>query len=356
MCMRHRHQRYCRSSFCSATNGCHKENSLVLLWEYWKHLYFQVLGIRDPTIRFLNPGNFNLRGIIQRDIERLGDFCRATWWSAAEQPCTFPWARVAITDVQNMFYILKRKRGEVIRSSSFVFEQNRRTWFDSCRRKLPQSTRFGPEIGRLITTFIRMLKPRITQFIEVGIQTYLSAYADISWIMNTDGVASSTRDSLRLPRSFLALSFSRGKTWSKVLVIPYHKNSVIWIVAFCWSLNSKNHHAFACRPIHVQKLWSPCSLPGPTKFHNTLHHALWKHFRFLAAPSQWLQTLGFSRIAPIQIARTHDYLGRLEDRISNLTCTLMLWEMKKRLYNFIRIIWFAQPVTIPPSITRQLRN
>ena len=114
-------------------------------------------------------------------------------------------------------------------------------------------------------------------------QTYLSAYADLSWIMSTDGLASSTRDSLRLPRSFLALSFSRGRTWSKVLEIPYHQNSVIWIVAFCWSLNSKNHHAFACRPIHGQELWGPCSLRaacfqtlfilGPTKLHNKLHHA-----------------------------------------------------------------------------------
>ena len=172
MCMRHRLQRYCRSSFCSATNGCHREISLVLLWEYCKHLYFEVLGIRDPTIRILNPGNLEfLRGIIQRDIERLGDFCSATWWSAAEHPCTFPWERVAIRDVQNMYYILKRERGEVIRSSSFVFEQNRSTWFDSCRRKLTQSSRFGPEIGRLLTTFIRMLKPSITEFEEVGIPT-----------------------------------------------------------------------------------------------------------------------------------------------------------------------------------------
>ena len=57
-----------------AINGYHGENSLVLLWEYCKHLYFEVLGIRDPTIRLFNPGNLEfLRGIIQRDIERLGD-------------------------------------------------------------------------------------------------------------------------------------------------------------------------------------------------------------------------------------------------------------------------------------------
>ena len=83
-------------------------------------------------------------------------------------------------------------------------------------------------------------------------QTYLCAYADLSWIMSRDGLTSSTRDSLRLPRSFLALSFSRSRTWSKVLEIPYDQKSVIWIVAFCWSPNSKNHYAFACRPIHSQ--------------------------------------------------------------------------------------------------------
>lgn len=41
-----------------------------------------------------------------------------------------------------------------------------------------------------------------------------------------------------------------------------------------------------------------------------------KSFRFLAAPSQWLQTVGLSTIARRQIARTDDHLGRLEDRIS----------------------------------------
>ena len=44
-----------------------------LKW-YYKHLYFEVLGPRDPTIGILNPGNHEfLWGIFERDIQRLGD-------------------------------------------------------------------------------------------------------------------------------------------------------------------------------------------------------------------------------------------------------------------------------------------